>query len=162
MEPGKWENDTSHIKYISFPLPSLPSLPIQKKPCSINIFGVTILVTNATDDATSANWKGSDNMSIWDVRKPTAHMRKLCRSLGEQYRITDIDLERVIYRDFGNGYDVEICGVNTSSTRKKANIYLWKDGLRIVERRIGVPQDEIGSTVNALYEKYSDANENGT
>lgn len=89
-------------------------------------------------------------------------MRKLCRSLGEQYRITDIDLERVIYRDFGNGYDVEICGVNTSSTRKKANIYLWKDGLRIVERRIGVPQDEIGSTVNALYEKYSDANENGT
>lgn len=101
-------------------------------------------------------------MSIWDVRKPTAHMRKLCRSLGEQYRITDIDLERVIYRDFGNGYDVEICGVNTSSTRKKANIYLWKDGIRIVERCIGVPQDEISRVVDALYEKYSDANENET
>lgn len=101
-------------------------------------------------------------MSIWDVRKPTAHMRKLCRSLGEQYRITDIDLERVIYRDFGNGYDVEICGVNTSSAKKKANIYLWKDGLRIVERLIGVPQDEISRVVDALYEKYSDANENGT
>lgn len=89
-------------------------------------------------------------------------MRKLCRSLGEQYRITDIDLERVIYRDFGNGYDVEICGVNTSSTRKKANIYLWKDGLRIVERRIGVPQEEIGRSVDALYEKYSDASGNGS
>ena len=101
-------------------------------------------------------------MSIWDVRKPTAHMRKLCRSLGEQYRITDIDLERVIYRDFGNGYDVEICDVNTSSAKKKANIYLWKDGLRIVERLIGVPQEEIGSTVDALYEKYSDASGNGS
>lgn len=89
-------------------------------------------------------------------------MRKLCRSLGEQYRITDIDLERVIYRDFGNGYDVEISGVNTSSTKKKANIYLWKDGLRIVERHIGVAQDEIGSAVNALYEKYSAVNKNGT
>ena len=89
-------------------------------------------------------------------------MRKLCRSLGEQYRITDIDLERVIYRDFGNGYDVEISGVNTSSTKKKANIYLWKDGLRIVERRIGVPQEEIGRAVDALYEKYSAVNENGT
>lgn len=100
-------------------------------------------------------------MSIWDVRKPTAYMRKLCRSLGEQYRITDIDLERVIYRDFGNGYDVEICGVNTSTTRKKANIYLWKDDIRIVERRIGVPQNEIGSAVDALYEKYTAVNENG-
>lgn len=124
--------------------------------------GVTILVTTATGDATPIDRKGSDNMSIWDVRKPTAHMRKLCRSLGEQYRITDIDLERVIYRDFGNGYDVEICGVNTSSTRKKANIYLWKDGIRIVERCIGVPQDEISRVVDALYEKYSDANENET
>lgn len=62
----------------------------------------------------------------------------------------------------GNGYDVEISGVNTSSTKKKANIYLWKDGLRIVERRIGVPQEEIGRAVDALYEKYSAVNENGT
>lgn len=99
-------------------------------------------------------------MSIWDVRKPMAHMRKLCRSLGDQYRITDIDLERVIYRDFGNGYDVEISGVNTSSVRKKANIYLWKDGQCIVERLIGVPQEEIGSAVDALYEKYSATIEN--
>lgn len=62
----------------------------------------------------------------------------------------------------GNGYDVEISGVNTSSTKKKANIYLWKDGLRIVERRIGVPQEEISRAVDALYEKYSDADENQT
>lgn len=62
---------------------------------------------------------------------------------------------------FGGG-DVEISGVNTSSTRKKANIYLWKDGLRIVEQRIGVPQEEISRAVDALYEKYSAVNENGT
>ena len=37
MEPEKWENDTSHIEYISFPLPSLLSLPVLEKPCGINI-----------------------------------------------------------------------------------------------------------------------------
>ena len=47
-------------------------------------------------------------MGFWDVKKPTTQMRQLCKSLGDQYRITIIDLERVINRDFGNGYDVEI------------------------------------------------------
>ena len=45
-------------------------------------------------------------MGFWDVKKPTTQMRQLCKSLGDQYRITIIDLERVINRDFGNGYDV--------------------------------------------------------
>ncbi len=83
-------------------------------------------------------------------------MRQLCRSLGEQYKITVIDLERVIYRNFGNGYDVEICNMNTSILRKTADIFVWKDRQKIIERLHGVPQTEIGSTVDALYEKYAD------
>ena len=92
--------------------------------------------------------------NIWTIPKPTKHMRELCKALGEKYRITDIDLERVIYRDFGNGYDVEISNVNTSSLRKKSNVYVWKDRLRIVDRACGVEQDRIGDVVDAFYEKY--------
>ena len=66
----------------------------------------------------------------------------------------DMDLERVINRDFGNGYDVEISNMNTTSLRKKARIYLWKDKKRIVDRVYDVPREDIGKVVDALYEKY--------
>ena len=85
-------------------------------------------------------------MSFWDVKQPTTQMRQLCKSLGDQYRITIIDLERVINRDFGNGYDVEISNMNTTSLRKNKK--------RIVDRVYDVPREDIGKVVDALYEKY--------
>lgn len=89
--------------------------------------------------------------NIWTVAKPTRHMKELCKKLGSEYRITDIDLERVVYRDFGNGYDVEISGVNTSSLSKKARIYLWKDKHRIIKIIENVPQSGIGAWVDKLH-----------
>ena len=90
---------------------------------------------------------------FWTVTPPTKHIKELCKALGSEYRITDIDLERVIYRDFGNGYDVEISGMNTSSNRKKARIYLWKDKRRIIKIVDGVPQDSISEWVKKLHSK---------
>lgn len=58
--------------------------------------------------------------------------------------VTVIDLEYVINRDFGNGYDIEISGVNTSKADATATIYLWKDKKRIVKVVDGVPQKDIG------------------
>ena len=52
-------------------------------------------------------------------------IRALANSLGDEYSVCTIDLERVVYRDFGNGFNVEISGVHTASTKKKATIYLW-------------------------------------
>lgn len=89
--------------------------------------------------------------NIWTVAKPTRHMKELCKNLGIEYRITDIDLERVIYRDFGSGYDVEISGVNTSSLSKKARIYLWKDKRHIIKIIENVPQSDIGAWVDKLH-----------
>lgn len=68
----------------------------------------------------------------WTIAPPTAHMKRLCKELGPDYQIDCIDLARVIYRDLGHGYDVEISGVNTNSLRKKACLYLWKDKNRII------------------------------
>ena len=72
------------------------------------------------------------------------HLKSLCRQLGPEYRVTVIDLEYVINRDFGNGYDIEISGVNTSKADATATIYLWKDKKRIVKVVDGVPQQNIG------------------
>lgn len=59
------------------------------------------------------------------MSKRDTMIRALCKSLGVDYRVTTIDLERVIYRDFGNGFNVEISGMHTPSMKKKATIYLW-------------------------------------
>ena len=59
------------------------------------------------------------------MSKRDTMIRALCKSLGVDYRVTTIDLERVIYRDFGNGFNVEISGMHTSSMKKKATLYLW-------------------------------------
>lgn len=48
-------------------------------------------------------------------------IRALCKSLGEEYCVREIDFEPVIYRDFGNGFNVEVSGVYTSGTKKKIN-----------------------------------------
>ena len=99
--------------------------------------------------------------NIWTVPQPTTHMRQLCRELGPEYIIRELDLERVIYRDFGNGYNVEISAANTSSKRKPVNLYLWRGEDRKIGSRLRVPQetilpedfDEHGFFSRDLYEK---------
>lgn len=49
----------------------------------------------------------------------------LRKQLGPEYRIRTIDFERCLYRDYGNGFNVEISGVNTRRAGKKATLYLW-------------------------------------
>ncbi len=87
---------------------------------------------------------------IWTVPQPTTHMRQLCRELGPEYIIRELDLERVIYRDFGNGYNVEISAANTSSKRKPVNLYLWRGEDRKIGSRLRVPQDKIHEEVEKL------------
>ena len=87
-------------------------------------------------------------MSRCDVKQ-----NALCKSLGPDYRILCIDLERCIYRDFGNGFDVEISGTYTTSNRKTATVYLWYVPEKITVKRIsGVKQSDIGKVVDELYQ----------
>ena len=57
------------------------------------------------------------------IKVPT--IEELCNQLGPEYRICIIDFERCIYRDFGNGFNVEISGANSNRAGKKVNLYLW-------------------------------------
>lgn len=81
------------------------------------------------------------------------HLKSLCRQLGPEYRVTVIDLEYVINRDLGNGYDIEISGVNTAKADATATIYLWKDKSRIIKVVDGVAQQDIRKWSEWLREK---------
>lgn len=44
--------------------------------------------------------------------------------LGDPYSITTIDMEEVIYRDLGNGFDFEVSGIKAGS--ETYSLYVWK------------------------------------
>ncbi len=77
---------------------------------------------------------------------------KLCRELGDEYRILYIDWERCIYRDFGNKFDVEVSGTHTTSNHKTATIYLWYDARFTIACIRDVAFSEIGNIVDKLYD----------
>ena len=89
----------------------------------------------------------------WTDKPATPHMKKLCKSLGSEYEINQhFGLERIIYRDFGNGYEIEISGANTSSVKKPVYIYLWDKKKRLDVASIArVPQGEISECVDWLH-----------
>ena len=86
-------------------------------------------------------------MSRCDVKQ-----NALCKSLGPEYKILYIDGERCIYRDFHNGFDVEICDTHTTSNNKTATIYLWYMPEKMTVKRVsGVKQSDIRTVVDELY-----------
>lgn len=89
------------------------------------------------------------------MAKQDTMQNALCRQLGKDYCIRTIDLERCIYRDFGNGFNVEVSGMHTSSTKKRATLYLWfGDGSSaiIVRTVYNVEREAIGSVCDELLE----------
>lgn len=87
-------------------------------------------------------------------------IRALTKKLGKDYRVTVIDLEPVVYRDFGNGFNVEISGMYTTSKLRKATIYLWHGDRQpdciIVKTVKDVCREDIASVVEELYEYSED------
>ena len=60
-----------------------------------------------------------------EIKRIQPHLKQLCKQLGSEYKIVLWDLEYVISRDFDNGFSVEISGLNSRSTKKPAQIFLW-------------------------------------
>lgn len=54
--------------------------------------------------------------------------------MGNAYQVIFFDLEKVIYRDFMNGYEIEISGLNGKKRDKTARIYLWHNRSTIVNQ----------------------------
>lgn len=83
-------------------------------------------------------------------------IRALAKQLGKDFKVTVIDLEPVVYRDFGNGFNVEISGMYTTGKRKKATIYLWHGDKQpdciIVKTVHDVFHKDIGAVVEELHD----------
>lgn len=96
------------------------------------------------------------------IEKPTKNMKaicaKLCETLEKPYTIRVMDFEQVVYRDFGNGYDVEISGLNNNRKKMDVNIYVWQyaPSLRTVEKFWHISSfDELADTLTKIETKYS-------
>jgi len=78
------------------------------------------------------------------MQKLTGLIEEVAQLLGNQYTLLLIDDSWCLYRDLGNGYDVEI---NMSKTRKYAlnvTVYVWRvrDKLNVIEKIDGIKEIE--------------------
>ena len=85
------------------------------------------------------------------------YISELCEKCGEGYTLKTIDFERCIYRNLGNGYDIEICLV--SDRHKKASIYVWwKDplgGYNVVEAHHDIPHEDLPKLLKGMERRYT-------
>lgn len=85
-------------------------------------------------------------------------LQELQKVLGSNYSIQTVDEESVLYRDFGNGFNVEVSGCSQTNTKNPATIYLWfgtnmPDCLVVkVVANIGRNADSIRKVVESLHE----------
>lgn len=84
------------------------------------------------------------------MTKADEAINKLCKSLGTDYMVKTIDGEPCVYRDFSNGFNVEISGMYTTSMKRRANLYLWRDNSPIVDSVQDVRREDIGAVVEKL------------
>ena len=132
-----------------------------KKPGISSFFKVAVLKTTATRTATYCYLKIIKKGGI-QVKNTAPTIQGLRKQLGPEYRICTIDFERCLYRDFGNGFNVEISGANSRRAGKKVNLYLWygteTGSCLIVKKVYDVERtaEAIGSAVDNLKD-YSDA-----
>lgn len=92
-----------------------------------------------------------------EIKAPTKGLKAICQKLGNQYSIRLFDLEQVIYRDFGNGYDVEVSGLNHNNKTFNATIYVWNTKItRVVEKFRDINSFEmLESTLAEITAEYS-------
>ena len=95
---------------------------------------------------------------MFKIKNPGKKIKSVLAELGSDYEIKVVDGEQCIYRNLGNGYDIEISGLNNAKLDFKATVYVWKitDGTQIKETITDITS--VGSLKNVLNDvvtKYS-------
>lgn len=96
---------------------------------------------------------------IFETKKPGKKIKEFCAKLGEPYSIRVIDLENVIYRDLGNGYDFEISGLDNQKKSFQATLFIWqtKPDLHMIEQVSNISSFEnLVTELDKALEKYLD------
>ena len=59
----------------------------------------------------------------------TPSFKRLHTELGREYQVIDIDCEVCLYKNYGNGFGVELSGCNKSGRGQRVvDVWLWYDG----------------------------------
>lgn len=98
----------------------------------------------------------SDLQKYQKTSQRDKYISDLCEQCGVGYSLKTIDLERCIYKDLGNGYDIEISCANKS--RQNAWIYIWHwedERYRVVEIKADVPHHLLPATLESIERRYA-------
>ncbi|WP_315069675.1 hypothetical protein [uncultured Clostridium sp.] len=88
---------------------------------------------------------------------PSKKIKDICADLGKPYIIKAIDLENVIYRDLGNGFDLEISGLDNQKKSFNVTLFVWetKNNVHVIETISDIKSlDELKSYLNSISTKY--------
>ena len=79
--------------------------------------------------------------------------------LGDEYRTQLIDFEECIYRNLGNGFDIEVSGIN-SKHECSLTVYVWDMKHRVITERVSEIADlkELKPVLDSLIIKYKEIN----
>ena len=74
------------------------------------------------------------------MKKVTEQMKQLEAALGYKYNLMLIDEDWCLYRDLGNGYDIEINLKGTRKAKLNASVYVWqvRDQLKVIRSVEGI------------------------
>ncbi len=91
------------------------------------------------------------------IKGPTKGLKTICERLGSPYSIRVFDFEQVIYRDFGNGYDLEVSRLNHNRKDFNATVYVWNTKKPIVvESFPNIDSfEKLSDTLSEIEAKYS-------
>ena len=93
---------------------------------------------------------------LFEVRNPGKKIQEICKALGEEYSIKVVDLENVIYRDLGNGYDFEVSNLDNRKKSLDARLYIWDTRkTEVVETISDIHTiEELKTALDGAVEKY--------
>ena len=118
-----------------------------------------ILVANRTP--TNRRYYTDEQLEQYkNQNKQKKYIIELCEKCGQDYVLTNIDFEQCIYKDFGNGYDVEIS--SASKRGKLASIYVWykdtdKERYQVVESLHDIPHHTLPTILKEIERRYINA-----
>ncbi|MDO5518392.1 MAG: hypothetical protein Q4F66_12635 [Clostridium sp.] len=74
------------------------------------------------------------------MRQPKESIKQIAAALGQQYTLMLIDEEWCLYRDLGNGYDIEINlnGIRKASLNATVKVWQVRDQLKVIQRIEGI------------------------
>ncbi|MFP3420629.1 hypothetical protein R0K30_14575 [Bacillus sp. SIMBA_154] len=95
---------------------------------------------------------------IFETKKPGVKIKSVLADLGSEYEIKRIDLWNNIYRDLGNGYEIQIGEIDNADRIFNVSVSIWmnKPTVKPIESVANIKSvQELKSVLDEMIVKYS-------